>query len=126
MCADQPGLVHEMMEYWTWFLMRLLEEPLRQIQVDLVTINEDMAYKTAAMLSPAMMRRYMLPCYERLNRFFKERGAAGVMMDTDGHAGQVLDVFYPAGIDGLAPLEIAAPLPVELVRTLDEVLGPDG
>jgi hypothetical protein len=108
LCVEQSQLVHEMMEYWTWFIMSLLDEPLRQIKVDRVTMNEDMAYKTAAMLSPVMMRRFMLPSYKRLYQFFKERGVDGVMMDTDGHVSQVLDVFYPTAIDGLEPLEIAA------------------
>jgi uroporphyrinogen-III decarboxylase len=107
-CAEQPHLVHEMMEYWTGFIMSLLDEPLREIRVDRVTLNEDMAYKTAAMLSPAMMRRFMLPLYRRLYEFLKERGVDCVMMDTDGHVRQVLDVFYPTAIDGLEPLEIAA------------------
>jgi uroporphyrinogen-III decarboxylase len=108
MCVEQPALVHEMMEYWTWFLLTLMDEPLRQIKVDWVTLNEDMAYKTAAMLSPAMMRRFMLPCYRRLCSFFKDKGVDCVMMDTDGHVGQVLDVFYPTALDATAPLEIAA------------------
>ncbi len=108
MCAEQPKLVHEMMEYWTWFVMELLKEPLSQIKVDTVTINEDMAYKTAAMISSAMMRQFMLPRYQRLYLFFKERGVEGVLMDTDGHVSQILEVFYPTGIDGLVPLEIAA------------------
>ncbi|MBI2192246.1 MAG: hypothetical protein HYU36_09700 [Planctomycetes bacterium] len=108
MCAEQPHLVQEMMEYWTWFLEELLAEPLRHIRVDCVTLNEDMAYKTAAMLSPGMMRSFMLPRYLQLYRFFRDRGVEAVLMDTDGHVGQILDVFYPGGIDGTAPVEIAA------------------
>jgi len=61
MVYDQPNLVHEMMEYWTGFLMEMLDEPLSHIQVDQVTINEDMAYKTASMLSPAHMREFICP-----------------------------------------------------------------
>ena len=108
MCADHPELVREMMGFWTDFILSVLEEPTRSIRVDHVMLNEDMAYKTAAMLSPAMMREFMLPNYRRLKAFFKDRGVASVMMDTDGHCGQVLDVFYPEGIEGTAPLEIAA------------------
>ena len=108
MVYDQPNLVHEMMEYWTWFIMEMLDEPLSHIKVDQVTINEDMAYKTASMLSPAHMREFMLPRYEGLDRFFKEKGVECVVMDSDGHLGQILEVFHPTGIDGVTPLEIAA------------------
>ncbi len=108
MVYDQPNLVHEMMEYWTWFIMEMLDEPLSHIKVDKVTINEDMAYKTASMLSPAHMREFMLPRYERLYRFFKEKGVECVVMDSDGHLGQILEVLYHRGIDGVEPMEIAA------------------
>jgi uroporphyrinogen decarboxylase len=74
MVYDQPNLVHEMMEYWTWFIIELLDDPLSHIKVDQITLQEDMAYKTASMLSPAHMREFMLPRYERLHRFFRKRG----------------------------------------------------
>ncbi|MFI5385277.1 MAG: uroporphyrinogen decarboxylase family protein [Fimbriimonadales bacterium] len=108
MCAEEPDLVEEMMGFWADFIIAVLEEPLSRIRVDHVMMNEDIAYKTAAMLSPAMMRRFMLPNYLRLRAFFRAKGVASVMMDTDGHCGQVIDVFYPDGFDGIAPLEIAA------------------
>jgi len=108
MFYEQPGLVHEMMEYWTWFIMELLDEPLSHIHVDEVILSEDMAYKTQPMISPAHMREFMVPRYKRLYRFFKDKGAECVAMDTDGHNSQVLDVFYPECIDGIVPMEIAA------------------
>lgn len=108
MFCEQPKLVHEMMEYWTWFIMELMDEPLRHIKVDQVVLSEDMAYKTAAMISPAHMREFMLPRYGRLYRFFKEKGVDAVVMDSDGYNGQILESLYPTGIDGICPIEIAA------------------
>ena len=108
MFYDQPKLVYEMMEYRTWFIMELLEEPLSHIKVDQVTLSEDMAYKTASMISPEHMREFMLPGYERLYEFFKSKGVDCVVMDTDGHNSQVLEVFHPRAIDGISPMEIAA------------------
>lgn len=108
MCAEQPELVRDMMDFWTDFILKVVDEPLQEIRVDHIMMNEDMAYKTAAMLSPAMMREFMLPNYERLMTRFRELGVQSVMMDTDGHCSQVIDVFYPSGFDGTAPLEIAA------------------
>ena len=108
MFYDQPELVRDMLDYWTWFIMELLDEPLNHIKVDEVTMAEDMAYKTASMISPAHIREFLLPCYERLNAFFKEKGVVCFMMDSDGHLGQILDVMYPTGLDGAAPVEIVA------------------
>ena len=108
MFYDQPKLVHEMFEYWTWFLIELLDEPLSHIKVDLVTLNEDMAYKKQSMISPSHMREFMLPCYKRLYEFFKSRAVDAVVMDSDGYNNQILDAMYPEGIDGIQPIEIAA------------------
>jgi Uroporphyrinogen decarboxylase (URO-D) len=105
---DDPGLVHEMMEYWAWFLMELLDEPLQKIRVDKVCLNEDMAYKQKAMISPAHMREFMLPHYKRLNAFFKERAVDVLKMDSDGHNADIISVMYPEGFDGISPMEIAA------------------
>ncbi len=108
MVYDQPLLVHEMMEYWTWFIMELLREPLSHIQVDVMVINEDMAFKPQAMLSPASIREFMRPRYERLYEFLKSHGVGTVLMDSDGYNGQILEVLYPTGLDGICPVEIAA------------------
>ncbi|MCC7491371.1 MAG: hypothetical protein IT204_03445 [Fimbriimonadaceae bacterium] len=105
---DDPACVHAMMGHWTDFLITMLDGPLSQVKIDEVILNEDMAYKHAAMLSPAMMREFMLPHYRRLYRFFKEKGVDAVVMDTDGHHGQVIPVFYPEAIDGTSPMEIAS------------------
>jgi len=108
MFYDQPNLVHEMFEYWTWFLMELLDEPLRHIKADVIVLNEDMAYKGQSMLSPAMMREFMLDRYKRLYGFLKERGLDVVLMDSDGYNMQILEGLHPDGIDGICPVEIAA------------------
>ncbi len=108
MFYDQPDLVHDMMDYWTWFLMELLEEPLSHIRVDHIILNEDMAFKGQSMISPAHMREFMLPRYGRLYAFFKEKGIAVVEMDSDGYNGQIIPVMYPTSIDAIQPIEIAA------------------
>jgi uroporphyrinogen decarboxylase len=105
-----PACVEAMMEHWTGFIVTALEGPLSQARIDRVILNEDMAYKHAAMLSPAMMRRFMVPRYRRLYEFFKTKGVTQVLMDSDGHLGQVLDVFCDQErvIDGATPVEIAS------------------
>ncbi len=108
MLCDNPKLVHAMMAFWTDFVLKMVEEPLDQIKVERIILNEDMAYKTAAMLSPAMMKEFMLGHYRRIYTFMKSKGVDVVLMDSDGHNGQILDVFYPSAIDGIQPMEIAA------------------
>jgi len=108
MVYDQPKLVHEMFEFWTWFMMELLEEPLRHIKVDEIILSEDMAFKGQSMLSPAKMKEFMMPHYRRLYWFLKDRGVEAVVMDCDGFNYQILDTMYPEVLDGIQPVEIAA------------------
>ena len=108
MFYDNPALVHEMMAFWADFIIGVLEAPFSAIKIDVAILNEDMAYKTAAMLSPAAMKEFMLPHYKRLYSFFKEKGVDCVVMDSDGYNGQILDEFHPDAIDGIVPMEIAA------------------
>lgn len=105
---DEPACVRAMMEFWTDFLIAILDRPLDAVRIDHVVINEDMAYKHAAMLSPAMMREFMLPHYQRLAGFFRAKGVRHVAQDTDGHLGQALSVFHPSAIDASTPCEIAS------------------
>jgi uroporphyrinogen decarboxylase len=108
MVYDQPELVHEMFEFWTRFLMELLDEPLSRIKVDEIILSEDMAFKGQSMLSPKKMEEFMVPRYKRLYEFFKSKGVEAVVMDCDGFNYQILDVMYPEVLDGIQPIEIAA------------------
>lgn len=108
MFYDQPDLVHDMFEYWAWFLMEILDEPLRHIKVDELILNEDMAFKGQSMMSPALIEEFLLPRYLKLYQFFKERGVEAVVMDCDGYNNQILDTMYPRALDGIQPIEIAA------------------
>ena len=108
MFYDEPDLAREMFDYWAWFLMEILDEPLQQLDVDIVMLNEDMAYKKQSMMSPPLMREFLLPNYRKLHAFFKERGVQALVMDSDGYNNQILDVLYPEALDGIQPIEIAA------------------
>lgn len=108
MFYDQPDLVHDMFEYWAWYLMEILDEPLRHIKVDELILNEDMAFKGQSMMSPALIEEFLLPRYRQLYTFFKERGVEAVVMDCDGYNNQILDTMYPEVLNGIQPIEIAA------------------
>lgn len=108
MFYDDPRLVHEMMEHVTVFTMELLDRAMKEGIVDAVQIGEDMAYKHASMISPGMFREFMLPRYKRLIRWIKDRGVPIVVVDSDGHIGELIPLWMEAGVDGTVPIEIAA------------------
>ena len=109
MLHDDPMLVHEMMHYVADFNIEVLRRVFEGgVDLDFIFFNEDMAYKTASMISPAMVREFMWPCYRKLVRFLRERGVSLLVMDCDGHIGELIPLWLEVGIDTVSPVEIAA------------------
>ncbi len=104
----EPDLVHEMLEFWTEFVIQVTRKALTTMDVDYVLMSDDMAYKGRAMISPEMMREFMLPRYSRWVDHFKEHGVDIIMMDSDGYVHEIAPVWVEAGINVLVPMEVNA------------------
>jgi len=105
---DDPALVHEMFAFITDFVIETFRPVIHLMDIDLVEIKEDMAYKHAPMISPEMFRKFMLPHYVRVIDFFKSNGAKKVFVDCDGYPGGLIPLWIEAGVDAMTPTEIAA------------------
>ena len=109
MFYDDPALVEEMFEFLTTFVIETLRPVIDKIDVDIVELKEDMAYKHAPMISPAMFKEFMYPQYVRLISFLKSHGVKLVYVDCDGYPGNELTALWlEAGVDAVSPCEIAA------------------
>jgi uroporphyrinogen decarboxylase len=106
--ADDPDFVQEMAEYWTEFVSVALAPLLRHVRLDAITVSEDMAYKEHSMISPAMVRRFLLPAYQRWVPEIKASGCPIVEMDCDGYVGGLIVTWIEAGINSCWPVEVAA------------------
>ncbi len=105
---DQQALVEEMFEFLTDFCIETLKRGMDKVRVDMVELKEDMAYKHAPMISPAMFRRFMAPHYRRLIDFLRSYGTRIVYVDCDGYPGGLIPEWIEVGVDGVSPTEIAA------------------
>lgn len=108
MFYDDPALLEEIFEFLTDFVLDTLRGRLEKLDVDIVELKEDMAYKGAPMISPAMFRRFMYPHYVRLISYLKSNGVKVVYVDCDGYPGGLIPEFMEAGVDAMSPVEIAA------------------
>ena len=114
---DQPHLVRRMVADRVQFAKDLLARVLETGELDFVQVWEDMAFKTAPLISPRFVRQFMLPAYEELVAFLRQGGVKLIMVDCDGRVDSLLPIWLEAGIDGTHPCEIAAGSdPVELRR----------
>jgi len=105
---DDPALVEDMMETVLELELAMVKRVTRDIRLDWVWYWEDMAYKSGPMISPKMVRTYMLPRYQRLNAVIRGSGCDVLYLDCDGNIAELLPVWIEAGINLFWPLEVAA------------------
>ncbi|NPV07462.1 MAG: hypothetical protein HPY83_05780 [Anaerolineae bacterium] len=109
MFLDDPAFVEEMFEFVADFTIATFQQPgVAELEIDFVIISEDMAYKTASMISPAMVHRFMAPHYRRINDAFRRVGVKNIVVDSDGHVSELIPIWIEVGFDGSWPTEIAA------------------
>lgn len=98
------------------FIIAIMDQILDVTPVDMFLFWEDMAYKSAPLLSPAMARRYMLPRYRRVVDFLRSRGVRYIGLDSDGQVDPLIPVWLDAGLNYLYPFEVQAGMDVIAVR----------
>ena len=113
---DQPGLMHEMMEFIAEFTIEVSRPVLAEVTPDYIFINEDMAMKNGPLLSPRAYRTFIFPHMRRLVDFYKRSGVPYVIVDTDGNSEPLIPLLMEAGVDGLWPLERASDMDPLLIR----------
>jgi uroporphyrinogen decarboxylase len=106
--ADDPGFVEEMCGFWSDFVSQMLAPVLGRVQLDHVFISEDMAFKAHSMISPAMVRRFLMPAYRKWVPQIKASGCPIVDMDSDGYVADLIPLWIEAGINCCWPVEVAA------------------
>ncbi|HEY5584744.1 MAG TPA: uroporphyrinogen decarboxylase family protein [Ruminiclostridium sp.] len=105
---EDPDFVHEMVEFWTEYMLKMLNTVLPNIQLDSCFISEDMAYKAHSMISPAMVREFILPAYDKWIPCIKKNGCPLVEIDSDGFIDELIPLWIEAGVNCCSPIEVAA------------------
>ncbi len=105
---DCPDFVEEMISFWQDYCAELLTKALTYVVPDFIRIDEDMAYKGFSMISPAMVRRFLLPTWKRWIDIARRSGCRVFLMDSDGYVGELIPIWIEAGINVCQPMEVAA------------------
>ena len=103
---DDPDLIREMMEYLCNFWIRIYEKVVKDVNIDAIHIWEDMSGKTGSLISPAMVREFMLPCYRKIKQFAISNHIPILSVDTDGNCRQLAPLFFEAGVNLMMPFEV--------------------
>ena len=113
---DDPAFVEEMMDADAEFLIAILSQVLEETSIDVFGFWEDMAYTAGPLISPGMVREFMLPRYRRVIEFGRSRGVRYFTLDSDGRVDLLIPVWMDAGLDILYPFEVQAGMDVSAVR----------
>jgi len=108
MFYDDPGLIEDMMEQVLYLETEVIKRVLKDIKVERPAYGEDMAYKAGPMISPAMVRKFMMPRYKKLNDLLHSYGFDVIFLDSDGNLNELIPLWLEVGINYVWPLEVAA------------------
>jgi len=105
---DEPAMVRDMMDHLTALWLGLWKEVLKEVRIDHIHIWEDMSGRQGSLISPAMVREFMMPCYDRIAAFARANGVRLISVDTDGDCSELVPLMMAHGIDMFMPFEVQA------------------
>jgi uroporphyrinogen decarboxylase len=106
--VEDPAFVDEMAAFWSDFVAGMLERTFRQVAPDAIGLSEDMAFKGHSMISPAMVRRFLKPSWDRWAAMAHRAGVPLADVDSDGYVGELIPIWIEAGLNVCDPVEVAA------------------
>ncbi len=103
-----PGLIEDMMEQMLYLETEVIKRVLKDIKVQQATFWEDMCYKAGPLISPAMVRKFMMPRYKKITDLLHSYGVDVIFLDCDGNVEQLIPLWLEVGINFIWPFEVAA------------------
>lgn len=113
MVCEHPELIHDCMRTWFVLADAVIARHQQHVTLDELFLAEDICYNGGALISPDMMREFLLPYYRQLIRNIRarqidKRRRMFIHVDTDGYAPAVIPIYREIGMDVMSPFEVAA------------------
>ncbi|MEG0766850.1 MAG: uroporphyrinogen decarboxylase family protein, partial [Clostridia bacterium] len=120
MFYDDPELIEECMKAWFTLADTMIARHQQQVSLDEILLDEDICYKQGSLISPEMIRKFLLPYYEQLiqnarRRQLDSKRPIQYHVGSDGHFDAVIPLYQQTGMNFLSPFEVAADS--DVVRT---------
>jgi len=108
MFYDDPGLIEDMMDTMLYLETEVIKRVVKDIRIDQATFWEDMCYRAGPLISPAMVRKFMMPRYKKITDLLHSHGVDVIFVDSDGNVEQLVPLWLESGINYIWPFEVAA------------------
>jgi len=110
---DAPELIHDCMQTWLELGQAVIARHQEHVTIDEFFIAEDICYNNGSLISPEMMREFLLPYYQQLITSIKDRQLDKsrhlyFQVDTDGWSPPVIPIYQELGMDVMSPFEVAS------------------
>ena len=109
--VDNPALIHAMIRAWLALADAVAERAQQAVELDAVYVAEDICYNHGLLISPAMVREFLLPYYQQLVTNIRRRQGRKrlhLQVDTDGNCHEAVDLYRQVGLTAMTPFEVAA------------------
>ena len=113
MVYDNPELVHACMQQWFTLADNIIARHQQHLSFDELFIGEDICYNYGPLISPDMIREFLVPYYQQLLTNMRRRQIdksrhIGFQVDTDGFCEPVIDLYRELGMTHMSPFEVAS------------------
>lgn len=112
----EPDLIHDIVSTLTDVWIAVYEEVLSFTDIDHVQIWEDISAGSGSMVSPEVIREFMLPYYRKFTSFLRGKGVKLIFVDTDGDCFDLIPLFLEGGMTGMYPMEASCGMDIVKVR----------
>lgn len=113
---EQPELIHDILDTIGNTAFQVLDRVSSVVQVDELSVHEDMAGKSGPLFGPKHITEFIKPYYRRIWDMLQSRGARLFGQDSDGDMRTVIPAFIDAGINFMYPIEPAAGMDIVKLR----------
>ncbi|MEA4822609.1 MAG: uroporphyrinogen decarboxylase family protein [Clostridiaceae bacterium] len=131
MFYDDPDLIHACMRAWFDLADAVMTTHQKSVAIDEILFDEDICYKNGSLISPDMIREFLLPYYGQLVENAGSRNPNGVkpivQLATDGYCLDVIPLYQEINCRYVSPFEVAAGQDVvEIGKRFPELLMSGG
>ena len=110
---EEPELIHDCMQTWLKLADAVTARNQQEVVIDELFLAEDISYNHGCMISPEMMKEFLLPYYQQLHTNMQRRSLdpsrkLHLQIDTDGYCNDIIAIYQSIGMDNMSPFEVAA------------------
>lgn len=107
---DQQDMIRDMLKCWTKLMDVSLEQIQALVELDEISVAEDICYKSGPLISPKMFQEFLAPCYSHVisRARMRQKRHLYVHVDSDGYVVPIVNLYMKIGFNAMSPWEVAA------------------